>query len=429
MRVTKAKIFATLPLRFFVYLCLSLSIIFLSGFLETTKIIHSSNEALFFKRHNKPPKKLSVQKYKQLCDSNAVQADDDVKRLHINRLESTPLIPVTRMDWGRIREELFMGRHEKLCFMKNDVVYAVKVEESSELMIKVTLQKVGSTSMPKKYPMVGINDLALHHEIKSFLFEIDQLSDRDSSFRLRNKPVNIGLQDWKLFTDSMQDLDYMATIFIFDNHLYSAKVKSDYQQLDEEIPGLKKQYMITGIILLVVGLLLMSKLYRSVNGIKLLANQMVSVMDLIVIIILVVLGFMGMDYLLAERYGTTSILGQEGLLGVFCYVPILLIMPIVVSWKSARGILINEHGILNSDLIFQTFMSWDELSRMELMDDVEFSGRRRSYKVLFLHTIDENAITISGNIGLKVKRKIKTLLLKHVPGNKKHEMEIHLSSL
>lgn len=429
MLVTKGKSFIILPLRFFAYLCLSLSIIFLSGFLETTKIIHSTNEALFFKRHNKPTEELSAQKYKQLCDSNAVQADDDIKRFYINRLGSTSLIPVTRTDWKRIKEELFMGRHAELCFMKEDVVYAVIADESTDLFITVTLQEVGSISRPEKHPVVDINTLARHPEIKSLLLEIDQLADRDSSFRLRSKPVNIGLEEWKIFTGSMPDLEYMKTTFIFGNHLYSAVVKTDYQQLDREIPELKKQYMLTGSILLVVGLLIMFKLYRTVKGIKFLPNQMVFVLDLIVITFLVVLGFMGADYLLAERYGTTSIVGQEGLLGVFCYIPILLILPIVVSWQSARGVLINEKGILDSDLILQTFMPWDELSSMELMDDVEFSGRRRSYKVLFLHTIDENAITIPGNIRLRAKEEIKTLLSRHVPENKKHEMKMHLSAL
>lgn len=429
MRVTRGKTLFILPLRFLVYLCLSLSIIFLSGFLETTKIIHTTNDALFFKQHSKPAKELSAQKYRKLCDNKTAQADGDVEKRYINRIESKSLFPITRMEWERIEEELFRGRHDRLCFMKNDVVYSVIAEESTDLLIKITLQELGSTIIPEKHPVVNVNNLAQYHDIKSSLLEMEQPSDGDRTFLLRNKPVNVALQEWKIFTGSTPDLDYNETTFIFGNHLYSAVVKTDYQQLDKEIPGLKKQYMIFGSILLVFGFLIMLKLYRSVKGIKYVPNQLVFVFDSIVIIILVVMGGMGLDHLLAERYGTTSILGQEGLLGVFCYVPILLIMPIVVSWKAARGVLINEQGILDSDLILQTFMPWGELSSMELMDDVEFSGRRRSYKVLFLHTIDGHAITISGNIRFKTKEEIKTVLMKHVPKNKRHEMKMNLSAL
>jgi hypothetical protein len=213
------------------------------------------------------------------------------------------------------------------------------------------------------------------------------------------------------------------------NHLDLASITTEYQQLEQEIPGLKKQYTLVGSTLLIIGLLIQFKLYRTVQGIKFLSNQLVFLLDLIVITILAVLGFMGMDYLLAERYDALSTMGQEGLLGLFCFPLILLILPIIISWKSARGLLINEKGILDSDLILQTFIPWNELGRMELMDDQEFSGRRRTYKVLFLHTRDENAITISGNIPWRAKEKIKKLLLQHVPEDKKVEMKICLSAL
>ncbi|MCI5123496.1 MAG: hypothetical protein D3925_03220, partial [Candidatus Electrothrix sp. AR5] len=267
MLVTKGKLLITLPLRFLTYLCLSLAIIFLSGFLETTKIIHSANEALFFKRQNKPTEELTAQKYQQLCDSNAVQADDDVKRFYINRIESTSLIPITRMEWERIQEELFMGRQAKLCFMKGDVVYAVSADESTDLLINVTLQEVGSISKPEKYPVVDSNTLARHPEIKELLLAINQLADKDSSFRQRSQPVKRGLGEWKIFTDSIPGLEYLETTFIVGNYLYSAVVTTDYQQLEREIPGLKKNYTFFGSTLLIIGFLILFKLYRTVSGI------------------------------------------------------------------------------------------------------------------------------------------------------------------
>ncbi len=430
MQITKGKSLIILPLRFLVYLCLSLAIILLSGLLETTKLIHTTNDALFFQRYNKPLQKLSTQQYETLCGSDAVQADLS-NTLYLLQLKTMSLF--SNLQWKEIQKNIFEGRHDKLCFQEKDIIYSLKVGKNASFsdlhsMVNVQIQEAGATSIPEKYPEIGPNQLAQHQDIKAFLSKIEQRSESDI-IRLRHEPVNIRLQQWKIFTGSIPGIEYAKTSFIFNNHLYKATVETEYQQIQEEIPNLKKQCLILGIIFLIIGILGMTKLYRSVKGVKLITNTQVLLIDVIIITILAVLGFMGTDHFLTEKYNTTSLMGQEGLLGTFSYIPIILILPIIVSWMSARGILVNEKGILDSDMILQSFMAWDELSSMELMDDTEFSGRRKSYKVLFMHTVDENAINISGNIREKAKIEIKDLLLINVPDKWKHEMRIHLSKL
>lgn len=434
MQITKGKTRIILPLRYIVYFCLSLSLIFLSGLLETKKTAFPSantiDEVLFLTRHAKPVQKLSIQNFEESCGSNAVKPDDPVKVHYVSRLKSNSIIPISKMDWNTILDTLFNGRQDRLCFEDHDVIYAVSaVENSSYALMEVQLEEVGTTKISENSPAVDANHLEQYQEIKTFLLDIDSLADSEYMSRLRDKPVPIDLQDWKTFTGSIPGLEYPRTTFLFGNHLYSAVVKTEYRQCEEEITELKKQYLVTGSLFLVIGLVTMSKLYRSVIGIRLLPNQLAFILDLVMIIILAVLGFMAMDHLLAERYGMESIMGREGLLGGVSYVLLLLIMPIFVSWQAARGIVVNDKGILDSDLLLQTFMAWDEIKSMELMDDVEFSGRRRSFKVLFIHTVDGNAITISGNIRAKAKKEIKTLLLEHVPEERKHEMKMLLGSL
>lgn len=418
-----------MPLRFLAYFCLSLAIVLLSGFLETTKIVSAEKKAVFWTRHAQPVKELTAQEYRNRCGEIAVRADDPAAKHYLSRLEDAYLIPVSRTDWENIRKNVFSGRDEKLCFSKKNVVSAVSVEVSDDPLVTVKLEVLGSTDKPEKYPLVDINDLARHQALQSFLLEIDQLPDGESRSRLGNKPVDIDLQEWKLFTDSMPDLYFPKSSFIFGDHLYSARVGTIQQRHGEEIPGLRQKLMSAGIVLLGAGLFLMFRLYRAAKEIKYVSNRQIFVLDSIVIAILAVLGFMGMDHLFAERFGTSSILGAEGLLGVFSYVPVILGMTAFVSWKSARAILIDENGILDSDLIMQTFMPWNELSSIELMEDVEMSGRRRSYKVLFMHAADGNSLSISGNIASALKTKIKSLLLQHVPESRKPEMQRLLGSL
>jgi hypothetical protein len=409
-------------------------LIFLSGLLETKKISPPSantiDEVLFLTRHAKPVQKLTTQNYEESCGSIAIKPDDPVKAHYVSRLRSRSLIPISRMDWKNILETLFNGRQDKLCFVDNDVIYAVSAENNtSDSLIEVRLEEVGTTKISENPPMVDATHLEQYQEIKTSLLEIDRLSDTECMFRLRNEPVSIDLQDWKTFTASIPGLDYPKTTFLFGDHLYFAAVKTEYRQSEEEITELKKQYMIIGSLLFAIGLATMFRIYPTVKGTKLLPNQLVFILDLVIITILAVLGFMAMDHLFAERYGTASIMGREGLLGGFSYILILLIMPVVVSWQSARGILVDDQGILNSDLFLQTFMAWDEISSMELMNDVEFSGWHRSFKVLFIHTMDGHAISISGNMRTKAKEEIKLLLLEHVPEDRRHEMEMLLDSL
>ncbi|MDH3346727.1 MAG: hypothetical protein OEM02_01315 [Desulfobulbaceae bacterium] len=430
MNITKGKSLIILPLRFLVYFCLSFAIIFLSGSLKTTKVIDSNGEFLFFVRHDKPIKELSVQHYEEFCGSTAVQIGPEYA-IDLRLLKGNSLFPYS--NWKEIQERIFKGKQDWLCFVENNVVYAVRVKEETSSPVadswfKVGLEELGAVGMAEKYPVIGPAQLKQHPEIEEILLEIDQRPDHDC-IRLRYEPINISLQEWEGFIGSALGIYKSETNFIFGGHLYTAIVKTDYQHREEEIPGLQNQYIITGIFLLVIGFLVMTKLYRSVVGVKLMPNKVVCILDIIMIIILAILGFMGMDYFLAGKYGTISIMGEEGILGVFCYIPLLLIMPVVVSWQSARGVLVTEQGVLDSDLFLQSFMAWDELSRMELMDDVEFSGRRNSFKVLFLYSVDENAIIISGNIRVKAKVEIIALILKYVPENMKDEMQKYLNLL
>ncbi|MFH1039450.1 MAG: hypothetical protein V1789_12370 [PVC group bacterium] len=242
-------------------------------------------------------------------------------------------------------------------------------------------------------------------------------------------PTDIPVGEWQQMVSDLLDSGEREASFLFDGSLYQGFVRYDSACINQPIPGLEIGQRIAGGVFLLIGILLITGLYREKTGIMIAKRWGIVLWDVISICVSGFFLYGVIDLALVKVFGTPTAT-EEFLqfMGVFWVVFAIPVLAFLISATAAQAVEIDGKGIRLDGLFTERFIPWEELRGIEVTElrSVKraggFTAPKRLMKIMWL-TGDSSSITLMEPPLKSTKQRIFEALTAHAPAEWKGTIE------
>ncbi len=273
--------------------------------------------------------------------------------------------------------------------------------------------------------------------------DLQELTDKDlSRFPTIQKIINeletgtldentnvISLKKWNKLVDRYLEPMYDLQQFKYNNKVYSPEFSLDYEVKKGEIANLPIIMKVVGILFLMLGLIVIRKLYFRKRGIMVNPQKIAVLYDVITLLFAVPSAWLIMSFILEKLFFIPPVYEDSEIffMGIFFFCFGIPIVALFTSRLTSQSIVINSKGVIVDSLQNVEFVPWETLQSIEFSDEYVLVGRggtpipRKLQKSLKLTDNLGNSIIINEPQLMSVKRKITLHFEKNIPGELKFE--------
>ena len=224
------------------------------------------------------------------------------------------------------------------------------------------------------------------------------LAARQDSWK--HEPTNIPAGEWQEMVSDLLASGEGEAAFIFNGSLYQGFVRYDSAYVSQPIPGLDTGRRIAGGVFLLIGIWLITGLYRKKTGIMIAKRWGIVLWDVICVCVSGFFLYGAIDFALVKVFDTPTateeFLQLMGVFWVFLAIPVLSLF---ISATAAQAVKIDGNGIRLDGLFTKRFLPWEELRGIAVTElrSVKraggFTASKRMMKIMRL-TGESSSITL-----------------------------------
>ncbi|MDP8219026.1 MAG: hypothetical protein P9M03_09910 [Candidatus Theseobacter exili] len=243
------------------------------------------------------------------------------------------------------------------------------------------------------------------------------------------EPTNIPIEEWDQLKEALSLQGDEKTSFVFEDTLYTCVVRYESGYVNTPVPGLEQGRKITGVVFLVIGLFLITGLYRKKHGIMIAKTWCVMLWDVIVVLVSGFFVYGAIDLLFMKLFGT-GMRTEEFIqfMGVFWVLLAIPAVTLFIAASAAQAVTVTEQGMSLDGLFSKRFVSWDELKSIEVTElhSVKRAGGiiapKQLMKIMRLEG-ESSSITLMEPPLKSTKKRILEAMLTHAPEEWKNTIE------
>jgi len=185
---------------------------------------------------------------------------------------------------------------------------------------------------------------------------------RTSQLVWQREPADIGVDEWRSFTERLLNSSAEQVSFIYRGLLFNGQIRYDEAYVSQEIPRLDTGRRIAGALFLLAGILLLTGLYQAKKGILVARPGVIALWDFIVMVFCVIFMHAVLEF------GFVQLLSIEPfwdnyfhLMGTFFVLVSVPLLSLYISATAAQSLTISQEGIASSGLFKRKFLPWSDL--------------------------------------------------------------------
>lgn len=190
-------------------------------------------------------------------------------------------------------------------------------------------------------------------------------------------PASIPKDEWNRMVDRYLDPLVDSQTFNFKGTFYEPVFGWDVIRKEGRISGLSTILKLLGVIALVIGVLLLRRLYFRKGGIMINPPGIALLYDGITLLFAVPAAYMTVNTILAKTMHITPIIDEDFILfmGTFFFCAGIPLVTFYTSRFTSQSVVIDSSGIHVDSLVEKDTMPWDSLDSMDFSDEYVLVSR------------------------------------------------------
>jgi len=185
------------------------------------------------------------------------------------------------------------------------------------------------------------------------------------------EPATIPKGEWDRMVDRYLDPLVDSQTFTFKGTFYGPEFGWDVITMEGRVPGLRMTLKGIGVVFLLMGLLLMRRLYFRKGGIMVNPRGIAVLYDVITLLFAVPAAYMLANIVLAKTMFITPIIEEDFILfmGTFFFCAGIPVVTLFTSRFTSQSVAVDSEGIHVDSLTEKNSMTWESLQSMDFSDE------------------------------------------------------------
>jgi len=194
---------------------------------------------------------------------------------------------------------------------------------------------------------------------------------------LDEKANSVSLKEWDKMVDLHLESMFDLQCFIYNNKVYGPEFGFDYEVKECEFTSLSIVLKTIGILFLMLGLIVIRKLYTRKRGIMVNPQKIAILYDLIILLLAVPSAWLVASLLLEKLLFIPPIYAGDEMffMGVFFFCFGIPFVSLFTSRLTSQSVAFDSKGIFVDSLRNKEFMKWESIQTIEFSDEYVLVGR------------------------------------------------------